>query len=340
MLTQGPFGGPLHSIRLTGPGRSPADGRPSGAAPHRVEQLVLAPFELGDAIEQVLAVALHRRGVAVGVTRLRRIVEAVRHQGPRRQIIGFGADLIELLVGDREVLAEGDQPFSHPAQPSLLEPSHGFESTRRSTSTPRSRGYVARMNQPMSGVRGFSETFVTPLIRKWKLILVLGIAIAVVGILLLANLADAAFTLALLVGLGLLIEGVDEVMQAARHEERWPAYVLGAIWIVGGIIAVVWPGITLWALAAVTGVTFIVGGLALVLFAGRYRRVLPHWAVWLLAGAVTVVFGILCLAWPGATVVALAVLLGLRVLVRGLSTIWFALGLRQLEATTSPRIPT
>ena len=192
----------------------------------------------------------------------------------------------------------------------------------------------------VTAIHGFTDTFVTPLIRRWRLILAIGVLLVVLGVLLLANLVDAAFTLAVLVGISLLVEGFDELMQAERHEVRWPSYVLGLVWIVTGVIAIAWPGITLWSLALVTGISFVVGGLALVVFAGRFRRRLPRWNWWVVAGLLSVVAGIFCLAWPGVTILALAILLGLRVLMRGITTTMFALGLRQLEQMSSPNIPT
>lgn len=189
-------------------------------------------------------------------------------------------------------------------------------------------------------VRGFSETWVTPLIRRWKLVVGLGAVMAVVGFVLLVDLAGAVRTLALLVALGLVLTGIDELAQAARHSRPWPAQVLAAVWIATGIVALAWPGVTLWALALTTGVGLIIGGGAEILFTLRYRRELPFWFLWLVDGAVTVVLGVFALSWPGATIVVLAVLLGLRVLMRGLATIAFGLGLRQLEHTTSPHVPT
>ncbi len=152
--------------------------------------------------------------------------------------------------------------------------------------------------------------------RQWWLVLALGIALAVVGVFLLFNLVSAAFTLALLVALGFLLEGVSQVAQADRHVMRWPAYVLGAVLIITGIIALTWPGITLWALAVVTGLGIIVFGLVQVAAAVALRRAAPAWGVWLAVGIISVAVGVLCIAWPGATVAVLAILLGLRVAVQ------------------------
>lgn len=183
-------------------------------------------------------------------------------------------------------------------------------------------------------VQGFSQTYVTPLLRRWGLVVGLGVVMAIIGVVLLMRLSDAARTLALLVALGLVVAGVDEIAQADRHRVRWPSYVLGAIWVITAVWAVAWPGITLWVLAVMVGIGLISGGLAEIAFGVSYRRELPMWGVWILDGACSIVVGLLALAWPGATILALAILLGLRVLFRGIATIMFGLSLRTIYRTS------
>ena len=189
-------------------------------------------------------------------------------------------------------------------------------------------------------VVGFSETWVTPLLRRWWLVVAIGVAIAAVGVLLLFNPFAAVGTLVVLVAIGLTFAAVDELMQVERHEVRWPSYALAAIWMITAIAALLWPDVTLWALAVVVGVGLIVGGTSEVMFAFRYRRELPRWGLWWLDGLLSIVVGVFALVWPKATVVVLAILLGIRLFLRGCATIAFGLGLRGLNATTAPNVPT
>jgi uncharacterized membrane protein HdeD (DUF308 family) len=189
-------------------------------------------------------------------------------------------------------------------------------------------------------VAGFSETFVTPLLRRWWVVVALGVAMAVLGVVLLLNPFDAVKTLAVLVALGLAVSAADELAQAERHEVRWPSYVLGGIWLVTAVGALVWPGVTLWALAATVGIGLVIGGVAEVAFAFRYRRELPRWGVWWLDGLLSLALGVFALAWPEVTILALAILLGLRILLRGGATVAFGLGLRQLKLMSAPHVPT
>jgi uncharacterized membrane protein HdeD (DUF308 family) len=186
----------------------------------------------------------------------------------------------------------------------------------------------------VTSIQGISQTATTPLIRRWWLVAGLGVALVVIGILLLANLAEAAFTIAILLGIGFIVAGVDEFVEADRHRARWPSYVLGALWIVTGVAAMVWPDITLWALAFTVGIGLIAVGLAEAFFVIYYRRSLPLWGVWLLDGLLSVVVGVMALIWPEATVIVLAILFGVRVLMRGVWTIMFGFGLRRIHRTT------
>jgi uncharacterized membrane protein HdeD (DUF308 family) len=189
-------------------------------------------------------------------------------------------------------------------------------------------------------VVAFMETGVTPLIRKWWLIVALGVALIVVGFLLLVNTDAAEFTLALLVAIALFLAGADEIVEAPRHRTRWPCYVLAAIWIAAGVIALVWPEVTLWALALTVGLGFFVGGVAEAVLAIRFHRTLPAWGLWLVAGVLSAIAGVLCIAWPDATVFVLAVLLGLWVVIRGVVTLMFGLALGRVRHVVSPTVPT
>ncbi|MFF5989641.1 HdeD family acid-resistance protein [Prauserella flavalba] len=184
--------------------------------------------------------------------------------------------------------------------------------------------------------RAFGITFagelaeeVRRIAKRWWLIALLGLATVVPAILLLANLATAIGVLTVLVAIALLVEGVDDIVMAGRHRVRWPSYVIGALWIIVGIVALVWPGITLLALAVVVGVGFVVAGIGQIGAALTWRRGLPMWGLWLTLGILTLLIGVIALVWPGLTILTLAIWLGIGLLLRGLGTLWFSLQLRK-----------
>ncbi len=71
--------------------------------------------------------------------------------------------------------------------------------------------------------------------------------------------------------------------------------------------------------------------LAEAVFAVWYHRQLPMWGLALLDGLLSIVIGVMALVWPAATILVLAVILGLRILLRGISTVMFGLSLRRLS---------
>jgi uncharacterized membrane protein HdeD (DUF308 family) len=146
----------------------------------------------------------------------------------------------------------------------------------------------------------------------------LGAAALVIGVVLMFNPVAAARTLALLLGLSLAIGGLLEIAVGWDTRRRWFSVVLGAILVIGGVLAVVWPGITLVALAWITGLTLIVHGAFRVGLALATRAEIPSWGWLVLAGAVNVLLGVLAIVWPGATVFVLSLILGAQIAAFGL----------------------
>jgi uncharacterized membrane protein HdeD (DUF308 family) len=166
--------------------------------------------------------------------------------------------------------------------------------------------------------------------QRWWWYVIGGIGVMVLGVLLLANLFTAATTLALLVAIALAFQGVDEIMNASRYQRRWPGYVLGILYVMTAVWAATWPGITLWALAVVVGVGFLVSGVVEFFMLVRFHHELSYRWAFIALALMSVLIGFLALVWPAATILVLAVLLGARVFIQGLVLTLFGLGLRRL----------
>ena len=109
-------------------------------------------------------------------------------------------------------------------------------------------------------------------------------------------------------------------------------------WIVAGVLAASWPGITVHGLAVVVGVVLVAGGAGKLVAAlrgdGDERFVVG------LSGLTSLVIGVLALAWPTVTVLVLAVVLGVGTVLFGFGQIAVALRLRSApfgEATLRKR---
>jgi uncharacterized membrane protein HdeD (DUF308 family) len=161
---------------------------------------------------------------------------------------------------------------------------------------------------------------------KWWAFLALGVVAVVVGVMLLLDLFAAVATVALLAAVGLVVTGVSELMTAGRYRSVL-GLVAGGILVVAGIAAAVWPGITLWVLAILAGLALIVSG-AVRIWGALGLRV-EGWGWLLVGGLVSVVIGVVALAWPDVTILALGILLGVRMIMFGIAEIMFGLALHE-----------
>jgi uncharacterized membrane protein HdeD (DUF308 family) len=159
---------------------------------------------------------------------------------------------------------------------------------------------------------------------KWWLFLALGVVAIVIGVILLLDLVTAVATLALLVALGLLVTGITEVMTAGRYRSVL-GLAAGVVLVLAGLAALAWPDITLWALAVVTGIGLVLSGVMRIMGAVSLR--LEGWGWLLVGGVISLVIGVMALFWPGATILALGILLGLRTLIFGISEVMYGLSL-------------
>ena len=91
----------------------------------------------------------------------------------------------------------------------------------------------------------------------------------------------------------------------------------------------VWPDITLRVLAVLAGAALIVAG-ALRLVAALYDRHNPGWTLDLGIGGFGIALGVVVVSWPDATLIVLAVTLGIRAVATGLHAIGTGWQMRHL----------
>lgn len=99
----------------------------------------------------------------------------------------------------------------------------------------------------------------------------------------------------------------------------WPPVIRGAFAILFGILAVLWPGITLLALVILFGAYSIVDGITAVGSAVTGRRADDSSRVMLaIMGAIGIAIGLVALFWPTITAIALAWLIAFWALFTGI----------------------
>jgi uncharacterized membrane protein HdeD (DUF308 family) len=183
-------------------------------------------------------------------------------------------------------------------------------------------------------------------VSKWRWALGLrGLASVILAVMILAWPGISLFALTLVVGVYAIVIGVTELgaaFSSQLKEERGWLIVSGLLGIAVGVAIIVWPGISSLALLYVIGAYAIVLGILVVVAAFRLPLDARDSALVGLTGLVSVAFGIVMFAKPGAGALALLALIAPFALVTGVSELVVALAGKQLlerkvKATFQPK---
>jgi uncharacterized membrane protein HdeD (DUF308 family) len=142
------------------------------------------------------------------------------------------------------------------------------------------------------------------LAKCWWLVLLRGIAAIVFGVLAFIWPGLTLITLVLLYGAYALIDGVIAIIAAftgaAKPVPTWWLIVVGLFGVAAGLVTFLWPGITALVLIIFIGAWAIAHGVFEIVGAIKLRKEIDNEWLLILAGAVSVVFGIIVLLAPGA----------------------------------------
>ena len=109
----------------------------------------------------------------------------------------------------------------------------------------------------------------------------------------------------------------------------WLVVLRGVFAILFGVLAFVWPGITIGALVILFGAYALVDGVSSVVASIMHRQENDRWWVVLLEGIAGIVFGILTFLWPAMTAVVLLVFIAVWAILTGILEIVAAVRLRK-----------
>jgi uncharacterized membrane protein HdeD (DUF308 family) len=149
--------------------------------------------------------------------------------------------------------------------------------------------------------------------------------------------AITVLALALLFAAWSLLDGISFLVTAAREGyahagwREWLPYLFaGLIGVAAAVATVLWPAITVLALAILTALFLIGVGVAEIVLAIRLRRVIHGEIFLILAGIVAVLAGLTILIWPAPAVLVLTWVLGTYAFVVGILLVVAALRIRGL----------
>jgi uncharacterized membrane protein HdeD (DUF308 family) len=164
----------------------------------------------------------------------------------------------------------------------------------------------------------------------WWWFLVLGILWTGLGIFVLSYRVGSLAVVATLVGVTFLFGGIAQLVVASRvHSWRWLLIVAGILGIAAGIIAFVWPDVTLYVVSILVAWYLIIFGIVHLVSALAGPKV-PWWWTGLLLGIAELVLGVWAVHSWQRSLWTLVTLVGVWAIFHGVNEIFAAFTVREI----------
>jgi uncharacterized membrane protein HdeD (DUF308 family) len=171
-------------------------------------------------------------------------------------------------------------------------------------------------------------------LSKWRWVVGLqGLASVILGVLLLAWPEISVYALTIVFGIYTLATGITAfagAFSSQSKDERGSLVLSGLLGIVVGVIVLVWPSISALALLYVIGIYAVMLGTLAIISSFRLPLDGRDSALMALTGLVSIVFGIVIFAKPGAGALAVLALIAAFALVIGVSELVVAIGGKEI----------
>jgi uncharacterized membrane protein HdeD (DUF308 family) len=157
----------------------------------------------------------------------------------------------------------------------------------------------------------------------WWMLLLVAVCTLAVGVLLLVAPHRTLSTLAVILGIYLLVVGVLWIcVGIAVKEVRGAGLWRGVIALIAGAIVIRHPSGSITLLALAFGIFLMVAGVFELVAAIEYRE---HRGWRMLEGVVDLAVGVLIVSWPQFGIYTFAIVLGIALIVRGIVEAWLAI---------------
>ena len=184
---------------------------------------------------------------------------------------------------------------------------------------------------------------VEALARNWWLVGLRGVAGILFGLLTLLNPAITLAVLVLFFGAYALADGLFTIIAAIarrRNVPRWGWLVVsGLLGILIGVLTFLMPGVTALALLYIIASWAVIRGVLEIVAAIQLRREISGEWLLVLAGALSVAFGLLLFLFPGAGALAVVLWIGAFAAVFGILMLALAFRLRRWNREFGGRAP-
>jgi uncharacterized membrane protein HdeD (DUF308 family) len=167
-------------------------------------------------------------------------------------------------------------------------------------------------------------------------LILLGVLAVIVGIIAIAWPKVTIYALVILFAVYAFIAAGLQAMRAFGSRSAGPVLghlLLALIDVAAGVIALVWPGPTALVLVLVVGIWAFAGGVFEIFAAFQSGQTAGTRALFIVAGLVSILFGVVLFAHPDVGAVTLALLFGLFTLIYGFSQITMGIELRHASKT-------
>jgi uncharacterized membrane protein HdeD (DUF308 family) len=170
------------------------------------------------------------------------------------------------------------------------------------------------------------------LARNWGWVMLRGIVALIFGLLTLFNPELTLLVLVMFFGAYALVDGVVTIISAIIHrrgERRWAGLLVrGVVGIAAGLVTFAMPAITGLVLLYVIATWAVITGLLEIATAVNLRKILRGEWLLILAGVLSVAFGLFLFAAPGAGALTVALWIGAYAVLFGILLISLAIRLR------------
>jgi len=163
-------------------------------------------------------------------------------------------------------------------------------------------------------------------------LILLGVLAVIVGIIAIAWPKVTVYALVILFAVYAFMAAVLQAVRAFSSRTAGPVLghlLLALIDLAAGVIALVWPGPTALVLVLVVGIWAFVGGVFEIFAAFQRGETAGTRALFIVAGLVSILFGVVLFTHPNVGAVTLALLFGLFALIYGFSQITMGIEARR-----------
>jgi uncharacterized membrane protein HdeD (DUF308 family) len=174
-------------------------------------------------------------------------------------------------------------------------------------------------------------------------LILIGVLSVIVGIIAIAWPKVTILALVILFAVYAFIAAGLQAMRAFSSRTAGPVLghlLLALIDLAAGVIALVWPGPTALVLVLVVGIWAFAGGIFEIFAAFQSGETAGTRALFIVAGLVSILFGVVLFAHPNIGAVTLALLFGLFTLIYGFSQITMGIELRRASKSVDSAMKT